>query len=751
MAAAWRALSARLPHDRALIEWFGVCILTLAITLTAGVTGTTRRLDNLIFDAVASATAGPADDEVVIVGIDDRSLETLGRWPWPREIHARAIDQLHRAGAEAVAYDILFPEPDFADPVLAAAMERAGNVYLPVAVEPFGRDGGPAGEIGPDPRLRSVAAGIGHVNLVPDADGVVRRMPLSLRAGDRSWPHLLVPLLETARSSAAPARPLPPLIRGDRLVVEESVLLRWRGPSGSFRTVAFVDVLGGEVPPEVFAGRIVLVGMTASGQGDRYATPLSGNGSLFPGVELQATLLNTLLEGDALRQAGLPLRLAFAILPLLVALGGFLILRPGRTLLLVGGLIAGALIACAAAIAAFGLWLPPSAPILGLALSWPLWSWRRLAAASAFMKSELEAFERSGDALTFRSTSADVVGRQVEAMKAALQRLRDLRQFISDTLQSLPDATLVFDAAEHLVLFNEAADRLLGGALSRRADPTPLYDLLGVPGLAGMPHGEVQVRDGRFLHISESALVTRDGVYSGRVLRLGDVSEIRVAQRQREQALQLLSHDMRAPQAAILALLEQAGREPANLDTGLVAHNARRTIELADAFVQLARAENQPLQSEIFDLASATLEAADGLWPLARRREVELVVSGGKGVRLIRGDRHLIVRALCNLIDNAIKFSPPGGAVRCVIRRGGAGSLVAVAIEDEGAGVPPELRSRLFEPFQRGWDSGSAIGLGLALVDAVARRHGGRVDYTRRRPRGSRFVIALPAGKDRSG
>ena len=744
---AWRALSARLPHDRALLEWIGVCLLTVTLAIAATTSDMTRRVDGIVFDALASATRGQPSAEIVIVGIDDRSLEALGRWPWPRELHARLIDRLDDAGARAVAYDILFPEPASSDPVLAEALRRAGTVHLPLAVDPLGEDGRLVEVIEPTPELKSAAAGLGHVNLFPDPDGVVRRMPLTLRAGEQHWSHLMLSLLGTTALEVVPAAERKSAATGSGLIAEDPVLLRWRGSPGSFRTVSFVDVLRGETPEAVFAGRIVLVGMTASGEGDRYVTPLSGEGGLSPGVELQATLLNTLLAGDWLREAGLPFRLALALLPLGVALAAYLFLRPGLTLLTVVGLVCLVLVASGAAMTVGGMWLPPSAAVLGLLLSWPLWSWRRLAAASAYMRTELETFERSGDALDLRTTSADVVGRQVEAMKTALQQLRDLRHFIGDTLQNLPDATLVFDAGGRLVLFNTAADRLLGDVLSVRRDPRPMFDLLGASDVTDLPLGEVQARDGRFLNVSESPLMTGEGVCAGRVVRLTDVSEMRLAQLQRERALQLLSHDMRAPQVAILALLEQARENPAALEHRSVENNARRTIDLADSFIQLARAENQPLGCDVFDLRDIVVEAIDSLWPIARRRDLQLVTSGTGRPRLVQGDRHLVARALSNLIDNAVKFSPQGATVRVALGSVAADGdrRVTATIEDEGSGVPAETRPRLFEPFGRGQDSGSAVGLGLALVHAVAVRHGGSVTYSDRKRGGARFVIALPA------
>ena len=195
-AQGW--LGARLTGRRALIEWGLVAALTAVLVGWLSLSPTADRADNLMYDALIRLQDGPADESVVIVAIDDRSLNALGRWPWPREVHAALIDRLAETGPRAVAYDVLFTEPEAGDAALAAAVARAGRVRLPLLVDAPGQNGAPWQVSEPSPELVRAAAGLGHVNMIIDGDGVVRRAPLYMQAGPRSWAQLILPLAEAA-------------------------------------------------------------------------------------------------------------------------------------------------------------------------------------------------------------------------------------------------------------------------------------------------------------------------------------------------------------------------------------------------------------------------------------------------------------------------------------------------------------------------------------------------------------------------
>lgn len=162
-----------------------------------------QRLDLLAYDLLLpTATAGA--EPPVVVAIDDASLAALGRWPWPRELHARMIDRLHEAGASAIGMAVLFSEPDTGNPAsdaaLAAAMARQGRVVL--ASAPAEQLDGQTAAAPLLPTLAMTGAknppSLGHVDVEMDLDGQSRSIYLMAGNGQADTPALALAVLRQA-------------------------------------------------------------------------------------------------------------------------------------------------------------------------------------------------------------------------------------------------------------------------------------------------------------------------------------------------------------------------------------------------------------------------------------------------------------------------------------------------------------------------------------------------------------------------
>ncbi len=310
-------------------------------------------LDLKIYDALVQAKPKiPETHGSVIVEIDEKSLEALGQWPWPRVVVAELIKKTAALEPSAIAMDTIFPEPDRTSPEAIRAFYRdffhldvslrglpaplenndrilaeaigAANVTLPVFFESEGA--AQEGCFFPPPSviplsveglyraggilcnlsvLQRAAAGIGHIQAAPDADGTLRRTPLFI-----GWNHQAVPALGVAalltldpsvtlaslrRNGGIEATVLGRSVQGNE---KGEVLLRFY-PRQWYTRVSALDLLRGEADPERFRGKVVLIGASAMGLYDRYTL---SDGSIRPGVVVHATLVENLLEGSLIVQ-----------------------------------------------------------------------------------------------------------------------------------------------------------------------------------------------------------------------------------------------------------------------------------------------------------------------------------------------------------------------------------------------------------------------------------------------------------------
>jgi adenylate cyclase len=386
------------------------------------------------YDWRLARTARPAEarKDIVLVDIDEYSLRNLqpyvGRWPWPRHVHAAMVDYLAAAGARVVAYDVNFAGTDSnrtyttngetitgdeSDHELVRAVGAAGNVIL-LADATYDAGSGetppiPGAEFAlpaagvlerkvvfpPFEGLSAAAAGVGHNLFILDPDGPIRHTVPFVRTGAYTVPSLGVAVALRAANIAPPSVHIEQnrLLMGDRamplaerkLKTEDGVvahswaLIDFRGPalsadlkSATYQTYSFFDVLQSAsapapaIDPAGFRDKLVFVGTSAAGLFDAFETPFAHG--RMPGINVHAAVADDILSNRFMQTAGTGVRLA-SVLGSALAVGIVATLMPAWWATGVTTLLVVVLAWTGTAVFAAGYWLNLTQPVLASALA----------------------------------------------------------------------------------------------------------------------------------------------------------------------------------------------------------------------------------------------------------------------------------------------------------------------------------------------------------------------------------------------
>jgi CHASE2 domain-containing sensor protein/signal transduction histidine kinase len=778
---------------RFLIEWLLLAALLPLVLLWANDRPGLGDVNRLLYDQVlrADQRAAPSPD-IVIVGIDERSIAALGPWPWSRTLHARLLEQLAPHAPRSVLFNVFFdtPGPPEDDAWLATAMTKL-PVYLPMN---FGALPAATSKLTPPtvgysapvPVLAAAARGLGHVNASADSDDRVRTLFRYEGTPARLAPYVGV-LIASGAQDAAPAQPaFEPNGQWTRL---SRFGFRLAGPAGSYRTVSYVDVLLGTVPPETFRGKNLLVGAVEDSRLDDQlaVTGMGARGAALPGVEVHANALDVLMQGRTIEFPGMRTVWLWIALPMWAALTLFLLLTRYAA---IGALVLGAVTAGLGIVALqeARTALPIATPLAGIALAYVMWSWRRLAALMQFFRQRVDAlnavpagaFEPAPAA---RAVAMDSLEQRTHSLDRAIDRLVTLQSTLSDSLALMPVAVLICRGDGLIGQANAAARALLTPSSWGRVAPEGQGDALAGRQLFSLlaPLVRLDIVDGPPAAVSALPVLWREAVtgeyttgvgsvFRAQAVRIGkggaapvserwivvlrDLTRERQAERERAALFSFFSHDLRAPQVSILSLLDlHASGDSAFAARDLnaaVAREAQRTLTMADSFMTMLEADSTDYRIMAVSIASVTMDALDAVWAYAQKSGVTLRERLHDNEAFVLADGALLMRALRNLLDNAIRHSPPGSQIDvCVGTLCAAdqqSSEVLLSIRDEGAGMDSERLSRVREAGHRRTGTGQAHGwgLGLAVVNTVVSRHGGWIDVTSSPGAGTQFMIGLP-------
>jgi CHASE2 domain-containing sensor protein len=707
-------------------EWWLTALLALSVLVLMTAMHWGQSPGYAIYDQIHRWRAPQASTEVVVVAIDDQSLDALGGWPLQRHFYADLLRLLapleHRP--QAVGFDLLFIDPSPWDTQLANQMRQHRVVLATEQAHAHGQ----LQQRMPVATLSQAATSLAHINISFESDGVIRGA--HLLQGD--YPHLALAL--SGQNWPANERH-----SSYRRFVQA-------GLTDGVPTVSLSDVLSGQMPLSFFKDKYVLVGATAPSLGDQIATAHAGqNMAGTPGVMLHALLLNGLLTQELIAPVHTALQHLLGMLALLSVLLALRWLSPLTELAVTLSTAAGTVLLSVALLLGLNLWFDPGLPLMAMALLKPVWAWRRSDMVARFLRQSIQQLERTPRptaAPTHSSATApvphprgDTVGQYAHLLNLAIDDTQSHLQFLTRLISEIPNALLVADADQRIALLNPRMhDGLPAGLLQEGHPLLPLLYYLGLPPNPHLPKltGKDQYvsaidNQGVLRHyIFHLAQVPRNpGEAPWWVLVLSDITDMRQLQNSREKTLQLLSHDMRTPIASIIALTRapKPGSESVLHKSEDIARHAHTLLNMMDDFIFSIRAQapQYALTETLID--SLVDEAIFQVKDLAQSRHMRLVQHFDDNPQFVRADQRLLTRMLVNLLVNAVRYGQPHTDIHIrlshdeVPQLPGAGWANLSLVNTVGQADPSQAVTM------------NGFGLGIEFVKTVVSKHAGHIQF----------------------
>jgi signal transduction histidine kinase/CHASE2 domain-containing sensor protein len=703
----------------------------------------------------------PWDDRLVLIAIDDRSLQKLGRFPWSRQRYVQLLDQLTAAPPTVVAFDLLWSEPTPDDAALALALTRSGRVVLAQAWDNLGL---PLRPVRP---LEAAAIGTGHILTPTDSDGLTRKIDQYLQ-GQPSLGLAAVQAYSLIKAPVSASNPPPPL------------WINWVSSARHLTRYSFTDVLEGKVPAAALRNKIVLVGVTASGI-DPLLTPFEQNPPAS-GVHLQATIINNLLQQNGLQ----PLDPAWHWLILLGGPGLSWLLSSRRTLEQVAiavGLSCGWL-GLSGLLLLHNQWLPIALPLglvvvttITVALTERL-RLNRLLQRQLQQLWQLHQPDLDSLILDSRQPPALAPARQLTALAQQLSRSQSTQAAIA---RSLSIGLVAADRAGLVWFCNPVAANWLAVKVGDQlASLMPQWFSLidWQQNLAALYADQAveptALRSGdRWLEIKlellydrqftdavpaepplEGLLVLIEDITAKKQIELTidqQIQELQRIDRLKDEFLSTVSHELRTPLTNIklsVELLKIATSEEKRLHYLKILENeCLRETNLINDLLDLQRLE---AGTPISDLSLITL--LDWLplivEPFYRRTEARqqtLTLQIAADIPSFQSDEAGLERILVELINNACKYTPPLGEIRITAQQ--QAPWLEIGVRNSGVEIADHEFSRIFDRFYRipasDLSKQGGTGLGLALVKKLVERLGGIIHVSSGSGYTS-FIVQLP-------
>ncbi|MBF0329688.1 MAG: CHASE2 domain-containing protein [Nitrospirae bacterium] len=729
-----------------------------------------------------------SDSRILIAGIDEKSLSKLGRWPFPRVHYATFLDRI--AGAKIVSFDIVMPEPSPDDKRLAAAAKKMKNVIFPVYFDSELTVHYPVAPLPSSP--------VGHVHVDADTDGIVRTIYHTMYSEGKAIPSLSSLTYELATGKSL-QRIHPAADINEIKSIKQADLMRinYIGGSGIFENISFSDIVEGLYPPSYFADKIVLVGITGEGLGDKALTPFSQSRRTTTGIEVHANSLQTLLSNNPIVVVPVYIRCLSLIIFSVLLFIFFLNLSERGIVLAMASVLLVTALADYLLFAYARLWLPASifyaAAVLVLVLAYLSKFDEALRLLDRTYATILPRLRWKDPFITDQKVSGLLGLFNTEGVRAKIQLLNSFANQLSfekdlsdKALLNDIHGVLLFDPSGNKLLANEPAMRIFAENSIESDSVEVLVDNL-TPIMMLETEVSEAVKANRLFFGTEGivrATVSFPGPPVGHfnldisILRLNgedytlflfsDVTKIVEARNEIEEKnkelkelnqlknkfLGIAAHDLRNPLSSIKGFSDML---LSGMPGPLTDRQKHISTTISNASKGMLTLLNDLLDISAIESGKIDLKLKAGSVKklLEDRLTINRMVAEKKEIKLHESladlpdtmfDYDRMVQVVDNLISNAVKFSPPGSNV--YITLADEGGMAMVSVKDEGPGLSEEDKGKLFGEFQklsaRPTGGEKSTGLGLSIVKKIIEAHKGTIYVESAPGSGAAFIFKIP-------
>ncbi len=711
-------------------------------------------------------------DRIIIAAIDEQTLTQLGRWPIRRSHYVSFLDKVNEAAI--IGFDIIMAEPSEDDTVLATEI-RQGRVILPVYFDSNLNPVFPVQSFEPK--------AVGHIHVEPDIDGVIRKVFHTIHTKELAVPSFASVIYETVTGTKIERQPVPPdesppPDQQQRLAQRDVMRINYSGPSGIIQTISFSDVLAGRYPAQFFKDKIVLVGLAAIGLEDRILTPFSQQRNRMPGVEVHANIINNLLSRSDIRETSLWIRWLTAAVLSLFIFYAFMKLNESRAALLWLGCLVAVFICSYLLFSNLNFWLSPALLNASASVMFGAAYVARLDEAARRLDREyveVASQLRWEKAETIRSTheqglagflSAGGINEKIRILTEMIDQVLFEKKLVDAVLLSDIQGMMLFNPSGKLVVENERA-RAIFQALSIKIENLDHFyqdlfpyivkdDTIKDPKSGNAGFGSnisstlfFSAPEKKYLKMDTSLISFNEGQYL--LCIFTDVTKIKELEIMKGRIVSTVSHELKQPLTVIQGLgellhLNLTGKQRKYSE--IINQEVQRMAHFISRFLDISRLESgrEQMKKAPVNMVELLRQAEPLFDALASTKGIRINISVPDEISLVELDSEITKQCIVNLVENAIKYSPPDSTVTVALVENAGGLKIDVI--DNGYGIEVGELERIFEKFFRGkaaYDNGSGgSGLGLTFVKEAVEAQGGSVSAKSTPGHGSTFSVVFP-------